>query len=313
METIPDFAVFVAVIEQGSFSKAADRLGVTKSAVSRRVTQLEKRLGIQLLQRSTRKLALTDAGNRYFAHATEAVYHVQSAEREAALYGNEAVGEIRVLAPMSFGSRHLVPRLPGFLAPHPKLRVDLTLDDRMMTSIDGNFDLALRTGDLPDSAQIVRKLAPLRSVICASPDYVSRHGAPSSPVDLSTRNCVFFSYSDNMDVWEFRSDLGPEEIRVSGNLKVNNSEALCSALVAGGGIGRLPTFVASSFLASGKLIRLLPGFEMPSKSLQIQFPSRQLIPRAARYLIDHLVEVFDPELPYWDNEIGLSPVKIKEC
>jgi DNA-binding transcriptional LysR family regulator len=307
METIPDFAVFVAVIEQGSFSKAADRLGITKSAVSRRVTQLETRLGIQLLKRSTRKLTLTEAGSRYFTHAAEAVHQVQSAEREAALFGNEAIGEIRVLAPMSFGGRHLVPRLPGFLAAHPKLSVDVTLDDHMMNRIDGNFDLALRAGDLPDSAQIVRRIAPLRSVICASPDYVRRHGAPRKPADLATRNCVIFSYSDNRDVWEFRSSLGPESIPVSGNLKVNNSDALCSALAAGGGIGRLPTFVANALLASGELTRLLPEFEMPAKSLHLQFPSRQLIPRATRYLIDYLVEIFDPELPYWDRDIGLEP------
>jgi len=302
METIPDFAVFVTVVEQGSFSRAADRLGLTKSAVSRRVTRLETRLGIQLLRRSTRKLALTEAGNRYLAHATEAVHHVQTAEREAALYGSEAIGEIRVLAPMAFGSRHLVPWLPGFLVKHPKLSVDVTLDDRMMNSINGTYDVALRTGDLPDSAQIVRRLAPLRSVICASPDYILQHGAPEAPVDLTNRNCVFFSYSDNMDVWEFRSDLEPEKIPVSGNLKVNNSEALCSAVLAGGGIGRLPTFIAHSFLARGDLIRLLPEYEMPSKSLHVQFPNRHLIPRAARYLIDHLVEIYDPELPYWDKQ-----------
>jgi len=306
METIPDFAVFVAVIEQGSFSKAAERLGITKSAVSRRVTQLEKRLGIQLLQRSTRRLALTEAGNRYFAHAADAVYHVRSAEQEAALYGSEAIGEIRVLAPMSFGSRHLVPHLPGFLGLHPKLSVDVTLDDRAATPIDSTFDLALRAGDLPDSAQIARRLAPLASVICASPDYVRAHGAPHSPADLASRNCVFFSYSDKMDVWEFRSGLGPQKVAVTGNLKVNNSEALCAALVAGGGIGRVPTFVAHSLIASGALMRLLPDYEMPSKPLYLQFPSRKLLPRAARYLIDHLVKIYDPVRPYWDREIDLS-------
>jgi len=307
METIPDFAVFVAVIEQGSFSRAADHLGLSKSAVSRRVTQLEARLGIQLLQRSTRKLALTEAGGRYFAHACEAVHQVRTAETEAALYGSEAIGEIRLVAPMAFGSRHLVPWLPGFLATHPRVSVDLTLEDRIMTRIDGTFDLALRAGDLPDSAQITRRLAPLRSVVCASPDYLRQHGAPGTPAELAERNCVFFSYSDNMDVWEFRSDLGPERVPVSGNLKVNNSDAVCAAVIAGGGIGRLPTFVAHSLLASGRLIRLLPGYEMPSKPLQVQFPSRKLIPRAARFLIDFLVETYDPDRPYWDREAGLAP------
>jgi len=306
MDSIPDFTVFVAVVEKSSFSRAAEHLGLTKSAVSRRITQLEARLGVQLLQRSTRKLVLTEAGSRYFAHACEAVHHVRSAEREAALFGSEAVGEIRVLAPMAFGSRHLAPRLPDFLATHPRLSVDLTLDDRFLAAIDDRYDLALRAGDLPDSSQIARKLAPLRSVICASPDYLEQHGSPQRPADLTRHNCVFFSYSDNMDVWEFRSALGPEIINVTGNLKVNNSEALCAAVLAGGGIGRLPSFVAHALLAEGRLVRLLPDYEMPAKALNIQFPSRQLIPRAARILIDHLVDLYDPQLPYWDQEAGLQ-------
>lgn len=304
MESIPDFAVFVAVVEKSSFSRAAEHLGLTKSAVSRRITHLEARLGVQLLQRSTRRLVLTDAGSRYFAHASEAVHHVRSAEREAGLFGSEAVGEIRVLAPMAFGSRHLAPHLPAFLQAHPKLSVDLTLDDRFLAAIDDRYDLALRAGDLPDSSQIARKLAPLRSVICASPDYVARQGAPDVPAELHGHNCLFFSYSDNMDVWEFRSPLGPEIISVTGNLKINNSEALCAAVQAGGGIGRLPSFIAHAPLKNGQLVRLLPEFEMPSKALNIQFPSRQLIPRAARVLIDYLADLYHPELPYWDRDVG---------
>lgn len=307
MDSLPDFSVFVAVVENSSFSRAAEHLGITKSAVSRRVTQLEARLGVQLLQRSTRKLALTEAGTRYFAHACEAVHHVRSAEREATLFSSEAIGEIRVLAPMAFGSRHLAPHLPAFLGDHPRLGVDLTLDDRFQAVIDDRYDLALRAGELPDSGQIARKLAPLRSVICAAPDYLARHGAPERPVDLTRHNCVFFSYSDNMDVWEFRSALGPQTVNVTGNFKVNNSEALCAAVLAGGGIGRLPSFIVHRFLAEGRLVRLLPDCDMPSKALNIQFPSRQLIPRAARFLIDYLVALYDPELPYWDREAGLAP------
>ncbi len=301
MDPIPDFAVFVVVVEESSFSKAAARLGITKSAVSRRITLLEKRLGIQLLQRSTRRLSLTEAGTRYFAHATEAVHHVETAEREAALFGNEAVGEIRVLAPMSFGVRHVAPWLPGFLAGHPRLNVDLTLDDSTTVQIDGRFDLALRAGDLPDSSRITRKLAPLRSIVCASPDYVRREGAPLSPVDLEAHNCVLFSYSDNRDCWEFRSELGAQKIEVSGNLKVNSSEALSAALIAGGGVGRLPTFIANTLIENGVLVPLLQDFSMPSKALHVQFPSRQLIPRAARLLIDFLVRTYDPDQPYWDR------------
>lgn len=306
MDSIPDFTVFVAVVEKSSFSRAAEHLGLTKSAVSRRVSQLEARLGVQLLQRSTRKLALTEAGSRYFAHAGEAVHHVRSAEREAAMFGSEAVGEIRILAPMAFGGRHLAPKLPDFLASHPRLSVDLTLDDRFLAAIDDRYDLALRAGDLPDSSQVARKLAPLRSVICAAPTFLEQHGVPQRPADLSRYNCVFFSYSDNMDAWEFRSALGPEIINVTGNFKVNNSEALCAAVLAGGGIGRLPSFVAHALLAEGRLVRLLQDYEMPSKALNIQFPSRQLIPRAARILIDYLADLYDPQLPYWDKEAGLQ-------
>jgi DNA-binding transcriptional LysR family regulator len=301
MNTVPDFAVFVAVVDEGSFSKAADRLGITKSAVSRRVSQVEERLGIRLLQRTTRKLSLTEAGSRYFAHAREAVHHVRSAERVAAALGQAAIGDVRILAPMSFGTRHVMPHLPALLARHPGLRVDVTLDDLPVDQIDGRFDLALRAGDLPDSTLITRRLAPLHSVICASPDYAREYGFPGKPADIVAHDCVLFSYSDSMDVWEFRSPSGQEKVAVKGRMKVNNSEALSAALIAGGGIGRLPTFIANSAIARGELLRLLPGYDMPAKDLYIQFPDRKLISRAARLLIDALVETFDTEQPYWDR------------
>jgi DNA-binding transcriptional LysR family regulator len=206
-----------------------------------------------------------------------------------------------VLAPMSFGTRHLAPWLPHLLEIHPRLSIDLILDDRVEAAGETRHDLALRAGDLPDSARIVRKLAPLRSVVCAAPAYLSRNGIPGSPVDLADHNCVLFSYSDNRDVWEFRAPAGPERITVQGNLKVNSSEALASALVAGGGIGRLPTFIASAFLAEGSLVPLLRDLEMPSKPLYVEFPNRTLISRATRTLVDFLVGIYDPELPYWDR------------
>ena len=301
METIPDIAVFTAVIRHGSFSRAAEDLGLTKSAVSRRITRLESRLGVQLIQRSTRNLSLTEAGVRYYVHAGEALNHIQIAEEEAAQFGTELIGEIRLHAPMSFGVRHVAPLLPDFLARHPKLSIDLHLDDEPENPSEGRFDIALRAGDLPDSTQIVRRLAPLRSVICASPGYVGALGQPSSPAELAGRNCILFSYSDNRDEWEFRSPLGPQKVSVSGDMKVNNSEALSAALVAGAGIGRLPTFIAGPLIMEGRLVQLLSDYDMPWKPLYIVFSDRKLISRSARALIDFFVSAYDKEQPYWDT------------
>lgn len=304
MQTVPDFEIFSAIIEAGSFSSAAAQLNLTKSAVSHRITRLEKRLGVLLLQRSTRKLSLTEAGARYLAHANQALHHAQAAEQEASQFGTELIGDLRLHAPMSFGVRHIAPLLPQFLIQHPKVSIDLILDDAPASASDGRYDIALRASALPSSAQITRSLAPLKSIVCASPDYVRKHGFPTAPAELASQNCILFSYSDNQDLWEFKTSQGPERINVSGNLKVNNSEALSAAAVAGGGIARLPTFIAGALIAEGQLVRLLPEFEMPSKPLSMVFSDRKLISRSTRALVDFLVSAYGTQQPYWDVQSG---------
>ncbi|MES0810820.1 LysR family transcriptional regulator [Roseibium sp. SCPC15] len=293
--------VFAIVAETGSFSKAAERLGLSKSAVSRRVSALEHQLSVRLLERTTRHLRVTDAGERYLVHAMLALEHMKEAEASARLHSDQVIGKLKVLAPMSFGKLHVTPHVSGFLAAYPGLSVDLHLDDRKLNPHDLGCDLAFQVGDLPESSLICRKLAQLNSVVCAAPAYLDQAPPITVPADLIDHNCILFSYSDNKDDWVFKSEFGQETVAVAGNFQVNNSEALCDAALHGLGVVRLPSFVAGRYIAVGKLQQLLSQHEMPSKTLYAVHGARKLVPRKVRVFIDHFATLYDPQPPYWEQ------------
>ncbi|MES0882806.1 LysR family transcriptional regulator [Roseibium sp. SCP14] len=301
MDTPTAAEVFAAVAETGSFSKAADRLGLSKSAVSRRVSALERHLSVRLLERTTRHLRVTEAGERYLVHALQALDLLKEAEASARLHSDQVIGTLKVLAPMSFGKLHVAPHVPGFLSAYPGLSVDLHLDDRKLNPHELGCDLALQVGDLPESSLICRKLAQLDSVVCAAPSYLEQAPSIAVPADLIHHNCILFSYSDNKDDWVFKSELGQETVAVTGNFQVNNSEALCEAALSGLGVVRLPTFIAGSYLASGKLLLLLPQHEMASKTLYAVHSARKLVPRKVRIFIDHFAALYGPGCPSWET------------
>ncbi|WP_051645105.1 LysR family transcriptional regulator [Labrenzia sp. DG1229] len=296
-----DAEVFAAVAEIGSFSNAADFLGLSKSAVSRRVSALEGKLSVRLLERTTRHLRLTEAGQHYLAHSLLALEHLREAEASARLHSKEIVGTLKVLAPMSFGKLHVAPHMSGFLTTNPGLSVDLHLDDRKVNPHDLGCDLALQVGDLPESGLICRTLAPLGSIVCAAHSYIEKVSPVTVPADLIDHNCILFSYSDNKEDWQFKSELGQETVAVSGNFQVNNSEALCEAALQGLGIARLPTFIAGPYLKSGKLARLLAMHDMPSKTLYAVHGARRLLPKKIRVFIDYFSALYGPGRPYWET------------
>jgi len=292
--------VFVAVVENSGFSAAARTLGISKSAVSKRINQLEAHLGVRLLHRTTRKLSLTEAGERYFAHASQALAAAGQAEDAVTELQGEPQGQLRISAPMSFGRLHVAPLVPKFLKRCPKLQIDLVMDDRKVDLVAGGFDVAIRAGNLPASTLIARKLAPVHQVLCASPDYIDRYDRPGTPAELSGHNCVLYSYSSDADEWTLIGEGGPETVTVSGSYQVNNSEALLEALREGIGIGRLPTFVAGPDLKTGRLVKLFESYRLPDFTIYAVFPERQYLPAKVRAFLDFAIEYFGGDKPYWD-------------
>ena len=305
METMGAIPVFVAVVQYGGFSPAARFLGISKSAVSKRISQLEQQLGVKLLHRTTRKLSLTEAGEHYFEHALKANLAARDAEDAVAQLQGEPQGRLRINSPMSFGRLHMAPMIPEFLKKYPKIRIDLVMDDKRLDLVSGGFDLAIRGGALPDSTLVARRLATLNSVLCASPDYLECHGYPQQLDDLLQHNCLSFSYSNDVKEWSFTQGNQRHSVVVSGNYQVNNSEALLEAVLQGLGIARLPTFVAGPDIRTGRLKVLFPEYKMPELAINAVLIERQYMPAKVRAFLDFAIEYFGSETPYWEQGIEI--------
>lgn len=300
MDGFAAIPVFVAVVEHGGFSPAARSLGISKSAVSKRINLLEQQLGVKLLHRTTRKLSLTEAGKHYFEHAVKANNSAKDAQDAVAQLQGEPQGLLRINTPMSFGRLHIAPLIAKFLQRYPKITIDMVMDDKVVDLVAEGFDVAIRAGNLPDSSLIVRKLAPLKSVLCASPDYLKHHGIPQTIEQLAAHNCLQFSYSRDVKEWTFMRDGQSQSIDIKGNYRVNNSEALREAMLQGLGIGRLPTFVAGPDIVAGRLIKLLDQYQMPNQSIYAVFSERQFLPAKVRAFVDFAIEHLAAEQPYWE-------------
>mgnify|MGYP000594863551 FL=1 len=301
MDGFSAIPVFVAVVECGGFSSAARLLGISKSAVSKRINVLEHTLGVKLLHRTTRKLSLTELGEHYYEHAAKAYSSAQDAEDAVAQLQGEPQGRLRINVPMSFGRLHVAPMIPKFLHRHPKISIDMVMDDKVLDLVGDGFDLAIRSGNLPSSSLIARKLAPLNSALCASPSYLEKYGTPQTLSDLEQHNCLVFSHSQDIRAWTFTKGDAQQSVEVSGNYQVNNSEAIREALLNDVGIARLPTFVAGPDIKSGKLVRLFPQYRMPHKTIYAVFLERQYMPAKVRAFLDFSINYFGDDTPYWDK------------
>jgi DNA-binding transcriptional LysR family regulator len=305
MSLFEEMSVFLQVVDAGSFSNAARRLGVAKSLVSRRVSALETRLDANLFSRTTRQLSLTEIGQSYCARARRILEDVADAHDATRTLRSDLVGRLRVAAPMSFAHQHLSPVIAAFLKEHPRLDVDMDLNDRQVDLVDEGFDLAVRIGDLPDSSLIARQLAPCRRVLCASPAYLESHGSPAVPGDLAARDHRFLMYGNRplAEQWRFRveGDWRVAHPRTQ-RLAANNGETLRDAAIEGLGLAILPTFIASVPIAAGQLQIVLASYDLPETSVYAMWaPGRQLSMKA-RALVDALGRRFEPT-PYWDETI----------
>jgi len=293
--------VFAQVVEAKSFSAAADKLGMSKSLASRHVSALERALAVKLLNRSTRKLSLTDAGAVFYEHCARIVQEAELAAERLSRTQAEPAGLVRVTAAEAFAVRHVLPALPEFTRKYPKIRVRLSCGNRALDLGDEGFDLGIRVSFDPAPDLVARKLAPNRSVVCASPDYLKRRGTPRRIEDLARHDCVLFPPLAPNGRWTLRRDGRKHVVQVAGVLETDEIEAVCAAVAAGLGIGILPLYMAGDALREGRLVPLLRQVRVvPESAIYLVYLPNPTLPSRVRALIDFLVERFAPA-PAWET------------
>ena len=299
-DSLYEMSVFSKVVATGSLSAAARDLGISTAVVSRKLAALEARLGVRLLNRTTRRLALTDEGASYHEACARILAEIADADAAAAAKRVEPEGLLKVALPASFGHKHIAPLVPPFAARYPKIQLAFSLSDRTVNVIEEGFDLAIRIGELEDSSLAARKLAPNRRVVCASPEYLRRHGAPRTPEDLQKHNCL--TTTDLQMNWEYKGPDGKRgAVRVSGRYACDNWEVLREWAMAGIGVALKSTWDVRRQLAEGALVPLLPGYDFGTDvAIYAVYPHRRYLPAKTRVFIDYLAESFGPE-PYWDQ------------
>ena len=302
MDRFEDLQAFVTVVETGSFTAAADRLDIAKSAVSRRVSALEERLGVQLLRRTTRRLNLTDTGQSFYEHSARILADLEEAEAAVAQEHGELRGNLRVALPLSFGIRHMCRPIAEFSRNHPRVTFDLDLNDRRIDLITEGVDLAVRIGRLADSTLIARKLFEARTVVCASPAYLEERGTPETPEDLVDHDCLVYSNLADPGRWICTdSEGGRHSVEVNVTMTASSGDFLSAAAADGLGIAMQPTFIAGELISSGELVPLLTNYQWPVTPAYAIYPPTRHLTYRVREFIDFLVEQF-AGLPYWDED-----------
>lgn len=301
MDKIANIESFVRVVESGSISKAAEGMKLAKSVVSRRLTELEKYLGAQLFQRTTRRLNLTDSGRSFYERATRILNDLDEAEQAVMRLHGELSGKLRVAVPLSFGLHHLAPAIVDFIDQHPRLEFDLDFNDRQLDLVQEGFDLAIRIGRLGDSTMIARRLAAISSVVCASPAYLAQHGEPVFPEQLQDHHCLLYSNIPDPQLWSYRASDGTVvNIKVPTSARANNGDFLCELAVAGQGIVRQPTFIAYRYIESGQLVPILRSYDWIASNAYAVYPQTRHLSLRVRAFVDFLAQRFEG-VPYWDK------------
>jgi DNA-binding transcriptional LysR family regulator len=295
VDRLTGMAVFARVVEAHSFTAAARQLGMSKSAVSKAVAGLEDRLGARLLNRTTRRLSLTEVGRAFYERSARVVAEAEEAELAVTRLQGAPRGTLRVSAPVSFGILHLGPALPRFMERYPEVRLDIDFADRFVDLLDEGYDLAVRIGNLPDSSLVARRLAESRFVVCAAPGYWDRRGRPERPQDLAGHGCVTYAYHATPAEWAFDGPEGRIAVRVDGALRSNNGDVARQVALAGLAVVRLPAFIVGPDLAAGRLEAVLIDYEPSPVGVFAVYPHNRHLSAKVRAFVDFLVERFGRE------------------
>jgi DNA-binding transcriptional LysR family regulator len=302
MDSLTSMKVFCAVVDNGSFAAAAGKLRLSRAMVTKHVMNLENHLSIRLLNRTTRRLSLTESGAGYYERCTQILNELEEAEAQARQASAEPRGTLRINAPYSFATAHVAPFLPEFLASHPDLKLDLTMNDRFVDLVEEGFDVAVRiAATLPESSLVARKLAPCRMVVCGSPAYFQRHGEPRTPAELERHNCLGYSFCASQGGWMFTSPDGRRHaVKANGTIRANSGDALRAAALRGIGVVLLPTFAVGRELEEGHLQAVLTDCQTAESAIYAVYPSRRHLSAKVRGFVDFLGRKYGPE-PYWDQ------------
>ena len=291
LDRLLSMEVFVKVAQLGSFSKAASQFGMSKSTVSKSITELEKHLGVRLFNRTTRRLSLTEGGHIYLDRALGVLEAAKSADQAVTRLNEVPRGMLKVNAPMSFGIRHISPLIPPFLNAYPEVGIELTLNDRRVDLVDEGFDVAVRIGELEDSTLVARTLTRSRSVCVASPAYLAKRQPPKEPRDLSGHECLLYNYSRNPNEWPFHRNGELSKIRVEGRLRANNGDILREAVIKGLGIAYMPSFLLDDAIHDKRLEVLLPEWQTHEVMVRAVYPETRQVSPKLRVFVDYLAKM----------------------
>ena len=299
MDTIDGMRTFTAVVSEGSFSRAAERLSMSPQLVSKYVAQLEARLGARLINRSTRKLSITEVGQAYYERCRDVLAEIDEMENAVGDAATAAQGTLRINAPMTFGTMHLSTAIAEYQCKQPDVSVELTLDDRVVDILSEGYDMAIRIGRLRESSLVARKLAPIRLIVCAASEYLAQHGTPATPDDLADHECLRYTLSSYVDRWRFIQGGKTHDVQVSGRFSASNGDAIRLAAMAGNGIALQPTFIVGDDIREGRLQRILADYEVEPMGLYAVYAHRKYLSGKVRTFVDFLSGYFGSP-PYWE-------------
>lgn len=289
-----EMAIFAKVVDAGSYTRAADKLGLPKSTVSRKITQLEERLGVRLLHRTTRAIKPTEIGKAYYNHCSQMVSEAEEAQRSIHQLQAEPSGLLRITAPVSFGAAFLAESVQTFLTQHPQVKVDVILDNKVLDLVEDEIDVAFRVGPMSDSSLVARNLGTIRLILCASPAYVKKHGAPRNISDLGKHSCIMH----NNIPWQLQGPNGRVDAEVEARLLMNDMEMTKRMLMIGYGIGLMPITMAYDEIERGQLVQILPDYHFPDRDIYLVYHSRRQLPTKVVAFIDFVMARCKPVAPW---------------
>ena len=301
MNEFNQIKTFVVLVESRSISRAAEKMDIAVSAVSRRLKELESNLGVQLIQRTTRKMHLTEAGEKFYQRCGRLLDDLEEAKQEASNPATALSGTLKIATPLSFGVAHLSPAIATFMHLHPQIKIDLDMSDRRIDLVEEGLDLAIRIGTLEDSSLMARKLASVRHVVCASPDFLNRYGRPETPQDLAELPALCYGNLSQPGTWYYRDkDNNTAQVKVPMRMRANNGDALVEAAVAGLGILCEPSFIVHGAVERGVLTPVLTDYQWYAMNIYAVYPQTKHVPARVRAFIDFLATHFG-DRPYWEQ------------